>query len=150
MSLKHSVAPVDPVGDQLAQALHAVANLNDVMQQIHTGMKSRNASRLLGADPRPFVTSFTPAGNPGLISANSSGLIVGLNLRETAGVATVVRVLDGTDSSAPLIWSAALTASASLSANFPNPISYTSGVFVQILSGGAVEGVIYQIGGGAR
>ena len=136
----------DPQGVQpaeLGQLLGAVTNLNDTMIQISSGQKTREGIRQLGTDPRSILIAAGAAGNPGFIS-QSPGLIGGINLHETAGVATVVRVLDGTDPSGGLLWACSLPALGSVTEWFlPGGISHTTGVYIQV-TGGAVEGAIYK------
>ena len=129
----------------LEQLLGAVGNLNDTMGQLRTGMKTRDAVRVVGTDPRYVVTAGGP-GNPGLVSSGSAGLVAGVNFRETQGVATVVRVLDGTDAGGSLLWVGSIPANGTISAWFlPGGISHTNGIFVQV-TGGGVEGLIYKDG----
>lgn len=155
---KHDHEPPrpDPLGDQIAHTLGAVEALNDTMVQLTTGMKTRDASRLLGADARVFTLAVSTQGNAGMISGAASGLLVGISVRETSNVNPVtVRVLDGVDASGALLWSTTLGAASERTVNFATGLSYTAGLFVQLLTVGAapgtVEGALYiSAGRGVR
>jgi hypothetical protein len=139
---KHDTPPpIDPA--ELGRLVGAVTNLNDTMIQIRLGQKTREGIRQLGTDPRSLALAADAPGNPGLVS-QSPGLIGGVNFRETSGVATVVRVLDGSDSGGALLWSCALAANGSITQWFlPGGISHTGGVYVQV-TGGVIEGAVYK------
>jgi hypothetical protein len=122
--------------DQLAATLGAIADLNDNLQQLHAGVKTTNAIRRLGAEPRLLLGVSQKL-------SNSPGRLAGVALRETAGAAAVVRVRDGFDANGDLILPIALAANASILEWFlPGGISYTAGLFFEVVSG-AVEGCLY-------
>lgn len=146
----------DPVGDHLAAALGAVTQLNDTMQELHLGMKTRRGARLVGADAHPFSLPSAPfasaaaAGNPGAIIGPSTGALMGFSLRETGASATMVHILDGNDLGGLLLWTGNLPSLASETEWFPGGISYSNGIYIhpfQGAAGGVVEGVLYTAGG---
>ena len=126
-------------GDQqLADALGAVADLNDAMQQLQVGLKTTNAIARLGAEPRQVYN-----GTSQRIS-NSVGRLAGFSLRETSGTdVAVVRLRDGIDANGDLLATISLAAAESVRDWFlPGGIAFGAGCYVEIVSG-EVEGVIY-------
>lgn len=123
--------------DHLATLIHAVANLNNTMGQLDQGLKTRNAIATRGAVPRVIVNGLS-----GSLS-RSPGVVAGFALRETAGAPAVVKVYDSADANGDLILPVALLANQSLCQwLLPKGISYTLGLFVQVVSG-SIEGAIF-------
>jgi hypothetical protein len=123
--------------EQLAAMLGAIANLNDSMGQLHQGLKTLNGVRRLGAEPRPVVN-----GQSGRIS-NSVGRLVGYSFSETTGAAPAwVRLRDGSDANGDLIASIKLLAGTSTNPWRGNGISFSYGLFVEVVAG-SIEGVVY-------
>lgn len=144
----------DAASAALASALSAIPNLNDTMLQLITGLKTRDGARLLGADPRAVTLAAAGAGNPGspgMVAGASAGVLVGVNVRETGGAVTTIRVVDSADPNGAgnLLWGTTLTANTERTVWFHEGISFTAGLYVQVSSGGAgaVEAVVYQKGG---
>lgn len=130
--------------EHLTHLLGAVTNLNDTMLQLHLGMKTRNAQRLVGTIPRQLPT---PIG--GLVSA-SPGIIAGIILRDTGGSGATVWLYDGIDPNGPLIWTGQVPDGGYVSHWYlPGGISHTAGLYVGV-DGGAVEGVICGLGAATR
>lgn len=126
--------------EQLATVLGAVANLNDTMGQLHTGLKTLRGVQQLGADPRVL------RGVSQSVS-HSPGRLAGFVLRETSGVnPALVRLHDSAhtlDSAGDLV--SIISLSANESARdwmMPGGISFAYGLYVEIVSG-TIEGVIY-------
>lgn len=142
-------------GKVLAHLLGAVANLNDTMQQMSTGMKTRDGRRLIGAEAHPFqLDSVFPGqwlpGGPGVIVGPSSGVLLGVCARETKGVVTLIQVFDGTDAGGLLLWTGYLNTFYSETEWFPGGIAYTNGLFVYVFQGGVgghLEGALYTSAG---
>lgn len=123
--------------EALAAALGAVANLNDNARQLVQGLKTYNGARRLGAESRIIA-----GGQSGRLS-NSPGRLAGYALRETAGAAAVVRLLDGPDANGDMLLSLSLAANESTRDWYlPGGISFTQGLFVVVVSG-AIEGNVY-------
>ena len=128
--------------EAIVRFLGAVNNLNDTAAALHTGMKTRDAIRLVGTNPRTLILAAGALGNPGVVY-RGIGIISGLSFRETAGVATVIRIVDGTEDNQQVLWAANVPANGNTAGWFlPGGISHVIGIFVTV-TGGAIEGAIY-------
>lgn len=138
-------------GQVLAHLVGAVANLNDTMRQMSTGMKTRDGARLVGAEARSIglIATNNPGGT-GVVAGPSSGLLLGVNVREVNGSRTNVRVFDGVDASGLLLWGTMLPAFGAETQWLSLGVAYTGGLFVQVTpgaGGAAVEGALYTSAG---
>lgn len=124
--------------EQLAQALGAIANLNDNVQQLHAGIKTQNAIVRLGADVRQIVNGASCK------LSSAAGRVAGYAIRETTGSGTaLIRIRDGFDATGDLLLPISLAASESARDWFmPGGISYTAGLYIEVVSG-SIEGVVF-------
>lgn len=123
--------------EQIAAALGAVANLNDVLGMLHRGVASLNGAQSVGVQARQLNGSDQ-------VLSSSAGRLAGVTLHETSDTdRAVVKIHDGFDNTGDLLTVVSLAAGESVRDWFmPHGISFVYGIFVEIVSG-AVEGAVH-------
>lgn len=132
----HAAKKPNHADEQLAAALGAVANLNDVLGMIHRGVQSLNGAQSVGVQARPLS-------GVGQVLSSSAGRLAGYTLRETAGAVATVRIHDGFDATGDLLATVALPAAGSADQwLMPHGVAFVYGIWVEIVTG-TVEGAVY-------